>query len=251
MSQCSIPSHDGVEEVLSTTQVSDSSRSSVVRQGDLSPNKFELGQSDLSVSQPTASESLESEDGCEKGFPSKTHTQVFAVLPDGVRLVVESSSFKKFCDSVYDYCGKRVSDALIHVKVEVGAVPVRVSVFGAGWKLVKPFYVLEVILVSDPPATPITVDKLSHVCWNVCGRRKAPLKHTPAIVQDVLTMANMSTPLSYRQARLNVVQELVWRDLHFIATLRGKPCCLLADSTPVSDNRELTPILFHGWKTHH
>ena len=56
-------------------------------------------------------------------------------------------------------------------------------------------------------------------------------------------MVNMSTQLSYRQARLNVVQEMVWRDMHFIATLRGKPCCLLADSTPVSDNRELTAYL--------
>ena len=122
-------------------------------------------------------------EGKEQGDPS---VRVFAVLPDtDIRLVVQANSFPAFCAAVTEHTKPDVIDAFLHI-LDARGDEMRVSARGDGWRLVRSTYDLEVVFAPARPRAALDPSTISHVCWNVCARHKAPLKWTPAIINDVL-----------------------------------------------------------------
>ena len=205
----------------------------------LSPNKFVVNQSELSSSQVSSAKNTTTRHPSEP-----TSVSVLAALPSSsVRAFVKAHNFEQFVAKVWAQRKVHVEDAFLHVKLDSESDPVLVSVRGDGWGLLKNGLMVEVTLRAGHAPAAISPETLTHVCWNVCARHRAPLKSTQHIIEDVLAGVGLSCSLSYRQGRTNIIQDLVWRDLCFIKALGGKDCCLLADSTPIDDNHELTAYL--------
>ena len=205
----------------------------------LSPNKFVVNQSELSSSQVSSPKNTITRHPSEP-LP----VSVLAILPDStVRTFVKAHNFEQFVATVWAQRKVHVEDAFLHIKIDSVSDPVLVSVRGDGWGLLKNGLDVEVTLRPGPAPAAISPETLTHVCWNVCARHKAPLKWTQHIIEGVLAGVGLSCSISYRQVRTNIIQELVWRDLCFIKALGGKDCCLLADSTQVDENHELTAYL--------
>ena len=205
----------------------------------LSPNKFCVNQSELSMSQPSVAEQKFTAEASEPVLVT-----VFAQLPTSSdRIVIAAHNFNQFRAKIWAERKVHVEDAFLYVKLDEESDPIRVSVRGEGWRFVKNYFEVELALRDKCTPVAMSAETMSHMCWKVCARHKAPLKWTHVIIGDVLAGVGLSCSLSYRQVRTNIIQELVWRDLCFIKALGGKDCCLLADSTPVDENHELTAYL--------
>ena len=216
-----------------------SEASQTVVQADLSPpTPIRAAMGDEDLSQSVASQAEHS-----TRLPSR-ELNVFALLPTSIRLYVQASSFSDVAEQVYAHSKRKVSDAIVYLTLDGHPQSVPVSVTGQGWSFVQEG-VDVVVRWEEESAGPPTIDavQVAHICWDLCSRHRTPLRETPSAVRDVLGYVGMSVDLSYRQARLNIIQELILRDMHFILSLRGRECCMLADSTPVDSNHELTAFL--------
>ena len=118
--------------------------------------------------------------------------------------------------------GRVIEDAVVYVAMSAHTAPVPISVQGAGWRcVVKTADVVATWPDQVLATSTITLETLSHMCWDVSATHRAPIRTTPSIISAILSRVGAPLPtLSYRQARVNIIQEQVWRDLEFICTLR-------------------------------
>ena len=171
------------------------------------------------------------------------HKVVFVIDTSAVRHPFKVRSGDHLCSRLYAQFKRRPTAVYMLVCPSAGSTPFRMSVLGDGWLMVPP---CTEVVVEWQKRTQEESDNLHwlRIVWLLAGCRKTPLREVPAAVSDFLREYDVhATAPSYRQCRTSFLMSTVHRDMYFISQLRGRDCCLLADSTPWGDNTELTAFL--------